>query len=96
MNHINKTIIYRKEYKENMEIIQVTQFASSKEFENSDFDTLTDNTIVGKQEICDVIGSGFIRKTVKEDDEPYIGSVWYKKGSDGKCEYYKAHYDSSD
>ena len=42
---MTKTIIYRKEYKENMEIIQVSQFASSKEFENLDFDTLTDNTI---------------------------------------------------
>ena len=91
-----KTIIYRKEYKENMEIIQVTQFASSKEFENLDFDTLTDNTIKGKQEICDVIGSGFIRKTVKRNDEPTCGSVWYKKDKNGKCKIYKYHYDTSD
>ena len=79
-----------------MEIIQVSQFASSEEFENLDFDTLTDDTVKGKQEICDYIGSGFIRKTVKKDDEPYIGSVWYKKGSNCKCKIYKYHYDSSD
>jgi len=79
-----------------MEIIQVTQFASNEEFAKLNFDTLTDDTIVGKQEICDYIGTGFIRKTVTKDDEPRIGSVWYKKGSDGKCKYYKACYDSSD
>ena len=80
-----------------MEIIQVTQFASDEdEWAKLDFDTLTDDTVKGKQEICDYIGSGFTRKTVKKDDEPYIGSVWYKKGSDGKCKIYKYHYDSSD
>ena len=79
-----------------MEIIQVTQFASNEEFAKLNFDTLTDDTVKGKQEICDVIGSSFQRKTVTSDDEPYIGSVWYKKGSNGKCKIYKYHYDSSD
>ena len=53
-----------------MEVIAVNQFASGKEFEELDFDTLTDDTIEGKQEICDVIGSSFQRKTVTKDDEP--------------------------
>ena len=91
-----KTIIYRKEYKENVEIIQVNQFASGEAFDDLDFDTLTDDTIVGKQEICDVIGSSFQRKTVTKDDEPMIGMVWYEKDINGKCKIYKAHYDSSD
>ena len=93
---MTKTNIYRKEYKDSMEIIQVNQFASGKAFDDLDFDTLTDDTIVGKQEICDVIGSSFQRKTVTSNDEPFIGNVWYKKGKDGKCEIYKYHYDSSD
>ena len=41
-----------------MEIIEVVQFASDeKEFAKLNFDTLTDDTIVGKEEICDYIGS---------------------------------------
>ena len=70
-----------------MEIIQVTQFASDEdEWAKLDFVTLYGNKWY----------SGFIRKTIKKDDEPYIGRVWYKKGSNGKCEIYKYHYDSSD
>ena len=83
--------------KKDMEIFEVVQFASDeKEFAKLNFDTLTDDTIVGKEEICDYIGSGFVRKTVKSDDEPMCGSVWYKKDKNGKCKIYKYHYDTSD
>jgi len=96
---MTKTIIYRKEYKENMEIIQVNQFASGEHIEVMNFDDITESLVhndPNTHDIVDHIGTSFQRKTVTSDDEPFIGNVWYKKGNDGKCEYYKAHYDSSD
>jgi hypothetical protein len=37
-------------------------------------------------------GERYDIKMVKEDEEPGLGMVWYKKGSDGSLELYKHNY----
>ena len=35
-------------------------------------------------------------REVNENEQPFIGNVWFKPGVDGKLQRWKANYDSSD
>jgi hypothetical protein len=81
-----------------IDVIEVNQFASGEHMEKKNFDNLTEDIVKREaQDIVssDVIGSGFARKTVDENEECRWGHVWYIKGKDGKLKHWKANYDTS-
>lgn len=81
-----------------IDIIEVDQWTSTGNIQKQNFDEVGLNTIEGgDSESAKVIfGGAFKRLKVKPTDSPWIGRVWFVKGRDGKCEFYKASYDSSD
>ncbi len=79
-------------------IIEVDQWTSTGDMKERDFDTLELKDIEGGDCMAArmLFGGRFIRRIVPEIGSPMIGSVWFRKGADGKCELWKFNYDSSD
>ena len=81
-----------------IEVIEVDQFTSTGNITSLDFDTVAYEYISGGDSetarVC--FGGHFNKRKVKITDSPNIGRVWFKRGENGKCEQYKANYDTSD
>lgn len=79
-------------------VIEVDQWSSTGNIEDQDFDTFSLADLSGgDSEAAKVIFGGYCqKKEVDPNGAPRNARVWYRKGPDGKCEYFKATLDSSD
>jgi len=77
-----------------MEIIEVDQWTSSGNIDKLDFDSVTLNEIKGgdSESVKVIFGGNFVRKTVKENEQPDTGNVWYRKNKNGKCELWRYNF----
>lgn len=78
-------------------VIEVDQWTSTGNIKEQDFNTVGLQDVEGGDSLAakQIFGGSFRRKTVGEDEHPTMGTVWFKRGPDGKCELYKYNYDSS-
>lgn len=81
-----------------MKVIEVDQWTSSGNMETIPFDSVSLEQITGgdSEAAKTIFGGHFEIKEISEGDSPTIGNVWFKKGTDGNCEFYKSNFDTSD
>lgn len=81
-----------------MKIIEVDQFTSTGNIQTLTFKNAALDKISGRDSEAAkaIFGGSFSVREVEEDAKPRLGCVWFKEGQDGKCQFYKANYDSSD
>ena len=77
-----------------IEVIEVDQWTSSGNIEELDFDSVGLDQIKGgdSEAVKVIFGGHFKRKLVNRNDRPDTAQVWYKKGKNGKCKFWKYNY----
>lgn len=82
-----------------IKILEVDQWTSTgKNITNFTFATFKKSRVSGGDSgsIRRISGGHSLIKEVCENDEPSRGYVWFRAGKNGKLEYWKSNYDSSD
>lgn len=85
-----------------MKVVEVDQWSSTgnvTDFSMADFENGNAFQEVegGDSRAAKQIFGGFcVIREVEETDHPRLSKVWFKEGADGKLEFYKANFDSSD
>lgn len=82
-----------------IEVIEVDQWTACDIPKNVPFDSLTHDSIHGRQSdgvARALFGGAFTRMIVSPNASPIIGDVWFRKDNEnGFAVVYKANYDSS-
>ena len=82
-----------------IQVLEVDQWTATGNIREKDFKlAMTPDAISGgDSEAARAIFGGNIRALQIEDTDecPPIGRVWFTEGLDGKCQFWKANYDSS-
>jgi len=81
-----------------IKILEVDQWTSTGNVKNFTFKNFEIGKVGGgdSEAIRQISGGHAIIKEVDENDYPSKGNVWFRAGKNGKLEYWKSNYDSSD